>query len=506
MAGCAIARFANPVNKTNVMILIIENGFEFLYLKIGDLEDLYDLFGHTLTINAPFKKHLTGTSYIVWDQSTKNDLMKLFFSALLLSCLCFYGSLMGQTSIFTENFNNGCVSLCLANTYAGWSSSSTGTNGAFANDWYISCAENGMAPGNCGVGCGANATLHVSNAPGSPGGLCPTGDCGAAYDASLASVVSNRRVESPVIDCSIYSNIQLRFNFIAAQTDLPNDGFTVVYSSNGGTTWTTLGNGPASSCCCNFLDCFLGGCCAPSTTICGSLRQGNWAQSTLALPSSAANNPNVRVGFNWTNNGDNLGTDPSVAIDDLELIGDLVLGQQVLEFSGNLTPTGAKLHWEVDSESVHSLDLLHSSDGMQFETMAEFDRTDILESENGIGFFDPRPVAGISYYRLRTYNRTGQENLSQVLELHRKFETEVSIFPNPISQDENLWMKVQTPIEDVLFLQWIDLNGKVLKRKEYQLAGGSHQFSLEQSEFSPGVYYLKVVLSGDISYQKLVVY
>lgn len=65
MAGCAIARFASPVNKTNMMILIIENGFEFLYLKIGDLKDFWELFGHTLTIMLPLKKHLTGTSYIV---------------------------------------------------------------------------------------------------------------------------------------------------------------------------------------------------------------------------------------------------------------------------------------------------------------------------------------------------------------------------------------------------------------------------------------------------------
>lgn len=432
--------------------------------------------------------------------------MKRFFSALLLSCLCFCGSLMGQTSIFAENFNNGCVSLCLANTYAGWSTSSTGTNGAFANDWYISCAENGMAPGNCGVGCGANATLHVSNAPGSPGGLCPTGDCGAAYDASLASVVSNRRVESPVIDCSIYSNVQLRFNFIAAQVDLPNDGFTVVYSSNSGTTWTTLGNGPASACCCSFIDCFLGACCSPATTICGSLRQGNWTQTTLALPASAANNPNVRIGFNWTNNGDNLGTDPSVAIDDLELIGDVLLGQEVLEFSGNLTPTGAELHWKINPDGVHSLDLLRSSDGMQFEVIAEFDNHELGELGDRHSFVDPRPISGSSYYRLRTYDERGQKNLSAVLELRREESNQVKVYPNPISQNQFLNMEAQISMAGELDWQWMNINGEVLGGEQRKLVAGTHQFALELPGLRAGIYYLRIVLAGDISYQKVLVY
>ena len=174
--------------------------------------------------------------------------MERFFLILLLACLSLTGPVSAQTTFYSEGFNNGCATLCLANTYGGWTLSSTGTNGAFANDWYVSCAENGMAVGQCGTGCGSNATLHVGSAPGSPGGLCPTGDCGAAYDASLASIVTNRRVESPIIDCSLYSNVQLRYNFIAAQSNVPADGYSVVYSSNGCSTWITLGTGAASTC------------------------------------------------------------------------------------------------------------------------------------------------------------------------------------------------------------------------------------------------------------------
>jgi PKD repeat protein len=36
---------------------------------------------------------------------------------------------------------------------------------------------------------------------------------------------------------------------------------------------------------------------------------------------SADNNPNVKIGFNWTNNDDGIGTDPSFAVDNITLTG-----------------------------------------------------------------------------------------------------------------------------------------------------------------------------------------
>ena len=432
--------------------------------------------------------------------------MKRYFSFLPLLFLWGCGQLMSQVTIFNENFNNGCATLCLANTYAGWSISSTGTNGAFANDWYISCAENGMPVGSCGAGCGSNATLHVGSAAGSPGGLCPTGDCGAAYDASLASIVTNRRVESPIIDCSLYSNVQLRYNFIGAQLDLPNDGYSIVYSSNGGTTWIGLGNGAGSNCCCNFLDCFISGCCAPSTTGCGSLRQGNWTQTTLALPASANNNPNVRVGFNWTNNGDNLGTDPSVAIDDLELIGDIILDQEITAFSGEITGEGALLHWVLDLDMVHELEILKSTDGMGFELLTSIDHGELNASGNPGNFLDSQPIAERIYYRLRAIDGTGHAQLSSILELKSDLTHEISVFPNPISRDQRLLIEVRSDSPTQFSLEWINLNGQLLKRENRELPKGIHQLQLELPMQKAGIYYLRSMLEGRNFYEKVVVY
>src|SRR5204863_9116102 len=54
------------------------------------------------------------------------------------------------------------------------------------------------------------------------------------------------------------------------------------------------------------------------TTVCAST-SGIWTSFTTNLPVSANNNPNVKIGFQWTNDNDATGTDPSFAVDDIAL-------------------------------------------------------------------------------------------------------------------------------------------------------------------------------------------
>ena len=152
----------------------------------------------------------------------------LFFSFLLLQSCAF-----GQLTVWGEEFENGCAGGCYASSYTGpngaWSVSSTGTNGACANRWFISCQENGQATGSCGAGCGTDETLHVGNDIScvSPNGciFCPTGDCGAAYDAgcppalcsfccSCNSSQTDQRAESPVINLTGLASLTLTFKYI----------------------------------------------------------------------------------------------------------------------------------------------------------------------------------------------------------------------------------------------------------------------------------------------------
>jgi gliding motility-associated-like protein len=231
-----------------------------------------------------------------------------YYLALIILLFSFNLS-FSQSTIFYEDFNNaGCPQNCQAVGYNGWTVTNTGVNGLYPNQWFVSCAEGGHLNGQCGTGCvGAplGGTLHIASTIDQYNYLdglglgfflpCTTGDCGAAYldGSGLVDATTNVRVESPVIDCSLNNcNIFLKFLYIE-NGNLNLDNFTVDYFD--GVSWAQLSNPPKTPLL-----------CAP---------QGQWTSYQVQLPASAQGNPNVKIGFKWTNDDNGVATDPSVAID-----------------------------------------------------------------------------------------------------------------------------------------------------------------------------------------------
>jgi len=226
----------------------------------------------------------------------------------------------GQTVFWTETFGTGCNQNQQASSYVGTNGAWTvtniatpGHNSSGSNAWFVSATEAGMAPGVCGDGCLnnttlTNRTLHVGNVPTGHWAclFCATGDCGAAYADAATGIIlcpgtsnpsTDKRAESPTINCTGRSSINLSFNYIEGGQGTVDDA-TVYYFD--GSTWSFLSN-------------------PPKTTTC-AMGQGRWTKYTVALPTSANNNPNVKIGFRWVNLADDAGTDPSFAVDSIQLI------------------------------------------------------------------------------------------------------------------------------------------------------------------------------------------
>jgi PKD repeat protein len=208
---------------------------------------------------------------------------------LLVSIILFGTFAYGQTSIWSDDFENPTL----------WTlNQSTGLNDPDANMWFISDAEGGVAAGQCGVATNGNKTLHV----GCQGIWCV--GTGASYNAGdgglgfFASTTNVRSVYNTNISTLGNTNLTLSFDWIgigAAGTDYCN----VLYSNNGGTTWTNL-------------QAMTGG------TACGS-GQGLWQAANIPLPAACNNIANLRIGFNWTNDNDGAGTDPSFAVNNVRI-------------------------------------------------------------------------------------------------------------------------------------------------------------------------------------------
>lgn len=219
-----------------------------------------------------------------------------------------------QPPFWTETFGTGCNQLQVANglnTGNGpWAVTYLIGSSSGSDEYYISATEAGMGAGNCGNGCLSsgpqNQTLHIGNSSSATSFVCFTGDCGALYNAGVAS---DLRAESPTINCTGQSNIVLNFEYMENGQGASDDGSVWVSIAAG--PWTLLGN-PGKTLCGNAT-------CTSTTQACTGGNQGVWNTYSVALPAAANNAANVRIGFRWVNNGDNLGTDPSFAIDNVNL-------------------------------------------------------------------------------------------------------------------------------------------------------------------------------------------
>ncbi len=223
-----------------------------------------------------------------------------FLKLICVFAFSFFANISNAQIFYTETFDGtvcGTTSGC-DQSLVSWTLTNTGVNGANANKFYVSCTENGNAAGVCGSGCGSDQSLHVGNVSTSSAAFifCPTGDCGAAYDDSGAGERTDKRAESPTISCTGQTNITLAFNYLENGQGA-NDDATLWYFD--GSTWASI----------NAL---------AKTTVCGS-GQGLWTAFSMTLPASANNNPNVKIGFRWVNNGDGNAADPSFAVDDITL-------------------------------------------------------------------------------------------------------------------------------------------------------------------------------------------
>jgi hypothetical protein len=187
----------------------------------------------------------------------KTATSKFVTSFIILVFLSFITALQAKAQFWVEEFEPANTILGNdANGYNGlngiWTVTdiSTGTD---ANKFFVSCTEAGMQPGNCGDACPVvpqppptpyiYQSLHIGTLPVI---VCPFGDCGASYNAGDGGLgffdcTTDTRAESPNINCSLQSNINLSFSYIEFG-DASNDNAEVWYSD--GITWTLLSDMP----------------------------------------------------------------------------------------------------------------------------------------------------------------------------------------------------------------------------------------------------------------------
>lgn len=397
---------------------------------------------------------------------------------VLIAAIFFSLPATSQVTIWSDNFNNGCTANCLANTWNSWTIQDNvgGTTGGAPNDWFVSCAEEGITPPGCGSSCIGDASLHIGANPGAGG------DQGASYNETGVTNATFRRVVSPLISTVNRQTLTLKFDFIAFGSSACSDDRAQLHlSTDGGATWPV-----------GFQYCLTSVCCGS----CNGYSQGQWTTYTLALPAAFNNNPNVRVGFHWRNNGNGSGTDPSVAIDDISITGLFPLAANLVKFDAVKETSKVKLSWTTNTETqVKNYEVERSTSTSGFIKIA----TVAPKGNQQPGIFnytvnDAQLFSAPVFYRLKTVDKNDGYKYSNIVRVGSNAAnsddiTLIAVNGSQGSIMASVWAGQSYDANIVLY----DMQGKLIKdfgRKP--IFKGENQLSLNVPRIPVANYMLKI--------------
>jgi hypothetical protein len=392
--------------------------------------------------------------------------------------LAFNYNVFSQVVTWSVNFNNGCASNCIASTYGGWTIQNNigGVSGNDPNHWYVSCAEEGIAPPGCGSSCIGDQCLHVG------ANAAAGGDMGASFNETGAANATFKRAVSPTINLTGVFTNTLQFDFIAyGSAGCSDDRVQLHLSTDNGATW------PAG-----YQYCLTSICCGA----CNGYSQGQWTLYSLALPAAFDNNPTVRVAFHWRNNGNGTGTDPSAAIDDTRILSPSVgLPLTLIEFKVDKENGNSNLKWITASEKNFShFNIEKSTDAKSFKTIGMVNSKGQSNVKSNYNFIDREKDQQTVYYRLKMTDKDNSFSYSKIISSLADSEnsSDLSIISQTIHND-NLNLVLNSKSVIPVSIEVYDVRGKqLIHLNDVKLNAGDNRVNTDVSALDPAVYFLKI--------------
>ena len=155
------------------------------------------------------------------------------------------------------------------------------------------------------------------------------------------------------------------------------------------------------------------------------------------------------------------------------------------------------LKWTTENEEAEQwFEVQRSADGKNFEWLYSQDGKGMSASVQTYAFSDLYPLDGVSYYRLVQRNRNGDIRFTDVKVVNRKAApaSYYTIFPNPVQGLLNI--KISSAANDRAVAEIIDLNGRQLINRSFEVTTGLQMQGIDMSKLSNGMYILKLTLNG----------
>ncbi len=171
-------------------------------------------------------------------------------------------------------------------------------------------------------------------------------------------------------------------------------------------------------------------------------------------------------------------------------------------FSAKFEANTAHLYWDTYSEKNNEyFQILRSSNSKDWQPIGRVNGTGTSSGKNSYQFTDSKPLAGISYYRLRQFDFDGTSMLSSIRSVRNPKETakQLHVYPNPTSGRLTMELPATGKIEKVTLLNMIG------NQVSISLTKNETTYEIVGHNIVPGIYILQVKKTdGSIESQRIV--
>jgi hypothetical protein len=154
------------------------------------------------------------------------------------------------------------------------------------------------------------------------------------------------------------------------------------------------------------------------------------------------------------------------------------------------------LYWKAACNSSEvSFDLERSTDGRNFSVINSITASQ-ARCAQPFDYVDNTVLPGTVFYRIRSTEITGQVTYSTIVKLtdHQKDMLITAVLPNPVINQAQL--SITTSQKDIVNLEVVSMEGKLVQRNSVQLQAGSSIINLDVATLQSGIYMIRGTFSN----------
>jgi hypothetical protein len=200
-------------------------------------------------------------------------------------------------------------------------------------------------------------------------------------------------------------------------------------------------------------------------------------------------------------------TDACGAVDTVNFVINCPLAVTLNNFTVEKQGTTARLNWQTASERNNDYFVIERAgeEGEFSEIYSVKAKGDgnSTTAQNYAGL-DSNPLLGINYYRLKSFDQQGVETIVETRSLTFEGDGSLQIIPNPNNGKFSIANYFSG--KDFCTIQIFSSNGQLLLSQKIEIQQkGFHQITMDNTDFSPGVYYVQMQTNSKVQISRMLI-